>query len=227
MTRTTNARVAGITFLAYIALGIGSMVLSGRASAGEGIAAILASLAQHAATVRLVALLDLLCGFSAVILGVTLYAITRDEDPDIARFGFACRLCEGLVGAVSIQSSLSLLWVATAPAAQAPSVAGAHDLGSLLQWGHPGGYLISATFFAAGSAAFAWLLLRGRIIPVALGWLGLIASALLVAALPLQIAGVLPGSVVSFLWIPMAAFEVPVAIWFLVKGAAPARRVAA
>ena len=39
MTRTTNARVAGFTFLIYIALGIAAMVLSGRAGNAEGIAA--------------------------------------------------------------------------------------------------------------------------------------------------------------------------------------------
>jgi hypothetical protein len=38
MTRTTNARVAGFTFLFYIAAGITSLVLFGRAAGGEGIA---------------------------------------------------------------------------------------------------------------------------------------------------------------------------------------------
>ena len=35
MTRTTNARIAGFTFLAYIAAGITSMVLFRRAAPGE------------------------------------------------------------------------------------------------------------------------------------------------------------------------------------------------
>ena len=38
MTRTTNARIAGVTYLFYIAVGLTSMVLSGRASGGAGIA---------------------------------------------------------------------------------------------------------------------------------------------------------------------------------------------
>ncbi len=42
MTRTTNARIAGFTFLFYIAAGIASMVLFGRATGSEGIAAQLA-----------------------------------------------------------------------------------------------------------------------------------------------------------------------------------------
>jgi len=39
MTRTTNARIAGFTFLFYIAVAFPSMILLGRATSGEGIAA--------------------------------------------------------------------------------------------------------------------------------------------------------------------------------------------
>jgi hypothetical protein len=45
--------------------------------------------------------------------------------------------------------------------------------------------LVCATFFAVGSTLFAWLLLRARLVPVAVSWLGVIASALLVIVLPL------------------------------------------
>ncbi len=52
MTRTTNARVAGLTFFVYIALGITAMVLFGRATDAQGVAAKLAGIAQHASDVR-------------------------------------------------------------------------------------------------------------------------------------------------------------------------------
>jgi hypothetical protein len=38
MTRTTNARIAGFTFLFYIAVGVASMVLSGQATGAAGTA---------------------------------------------------------------------------------------------------------------------------------------------------------------------------------------------
>jgi hypothetical protein len=58
MTRTTNARLAGFMFLFYIATGITSMVLFRQATSGaQGTATTLASLAQHATTVRLTAVL--------------------------------------------------------------------------------------------------------------------------------------------------------------------------
>ena len=227
MTRTTNARVAGFTFLAYIALGIPVMVLFGKATHGEGIAARLASIAQHASDMHLAAVLTLCTGFAALVLGVTMYAITRDQDHDLAMLGLACRVGEGVIGGGAIQRSLGLLWLATAAGASAPSSEDAHALGSFLLMGQGSNGLISATFFAVGSTAFSWLLLRGRMIPVALGWLGVLASVLLVVGLPLQLAGVLSGSVAQLMWIPMAAFEIPLALWLLIKGAAmPSRRQA-
>src|SRR5262245_47016379 len=84
MTRTTNARVAGFAFLFYIAVALSGMILEGKASAGEGIPAKLASIAQNVPTMRIAVLLELLSCFSALVLAVTLYAITRDVDPDVA-----------------------------------------------------------------------------------------------------------------------------------------------
>lgn len=105
MTRTTNARVAGFTFLFYIAVGVASMMIFARAAGGEGVAAKLASIAQHASAVR--------------------------------------------------------------------------------------------------------------------------GTVLLVVGLPLDLAGFLSGPVTSAMWIPMALFEVVLAGWLLVKGAAPPARVRA
>jgi hypothetical protein len=224
MTRMANARVAGFTFLAYIAVGVGAAVLFGGATHAEGIAAKLAGIAQHESQVRFAAVLILLTGFMALTLGVTLYAVTRDVDPDVAMMGLACRVVEGVIGGISIQRSLGLLWLATATGADAPDTATANGLGAFLL-GQGWSPIIGATFFAVGSLFFSWLLLRGRMIPAALAWTGVLASVVLVVGLPLQIAGVLSGSVTQLMWIPMAAFEVPVALWLLIKGvAAPARR---
>ena len=121
--------------------------------------------------------LTLFTSLSALVLGVTLYAITREEDADIAMLALTCRVVEAMPGE-------------------------------------------GAFFFAVGSTLFSWLLLRGRMIPVALAWLGVLASVLLVVLLPLQIADVLPGAVIQYMWLPMAAFEIPLGLWLIIKGAA-------
>jgi hypothetical protein len=151
------------------------------------------------------------------VLGVTLYAITRDEDPDLAMLALTCRVGEGVIGGISVQRSLGLLWLATAAGATAPNTEVAHDLAAFLRWGQGWSPTIAATFFAVGSTLFSWLLLRGRMIPAALAWLGVLASILLVVGLSLELAGV---SVTQFIWLPMAAFEIPFALWLLFKGAA-------
>ena len=163
MTYRTNARIAGVAYFVYFAAGIGSLVLSGRAHATD--------------------VLSVMTSFSALVLGVTLYAITREEDPDIAMLGLACRVIEGIPGEGTI-------------------------------------------YFAVGSTLFAWLLLRGRMIPIALAWLGVIAGVLLVVILLLQRAGLFGGAVnwsspVTWLTsLPMLVFEVALALWLLIKGVA-------
>lgn len=164
MTRRTTARVAGVAFLLYIVAGITSLGLAGRAS--------------------LVGVLSVVTSLCALTLGVTLYAMTRDVDPDLALFGLVCRVVEAI----------------------------------------PGDSQVAAIFFAVGSTVFALLLLRGRLIPVALAALGVFASVLLVVVLLLQRAGLGGGptgwasSLTWLLWLPMLAFELGFAGWLLIKG---------
>jgi len=164
MTRTTNARLAGVALLFYIAAGISALMLARW---------------PHARSV-----LSLLTSFAALVLGVTLYAITRDEDRDLALLGMACRIVEAV----------------------------------------PGGEGVGAIFFAVGSTIFAWLLLRGRLIPLALARLGVVASVLLVVILFMQRGGLFASavnwssSVAWFVWLPMLVFEVALALWLIIKG---------
>jgi hypothetical protein len=126
------------------------------------------------------------------VLGVTLYSLTRDEDPDLALLALTCRVIEAI------------------PGHEAP------------------------IFFAVGSTIFCWLLLRGRMIPVALAWLGVVASALLVIILPLQRAGLFGGrgswgsSMTWMIWMPALVFEIAFALWLIIKGVtAPVTKQAA
>jgi len=163
MTLRTNARVAGVAFLVYIVAGVASLAMA-RTSATD--------------------VLLVFTSFSALVLGVTLYAITRQVDPDLALLALVCRVVEGVPG-------------------------------------HGG----AAIFFAVGSTIFCWLLLRGRMIPDALAWLGVVASALLVAILLLQRAQLLGGtnwygSITWLVWMPMLVFELAFAGLLIVKGVA-------
>ena len=218
MTRSTNARVVGVAYLLYIAVAFPSMFISGRATAGSDIPAKLATMARHAGDVRLSAVLGLVGCLCALVLAVTLYAVTRDEDRDVAMLGLTCRVAEGITGAVGIPATLALLSLATAGSADASAMNGMHAVGALVLRQSSA---VGAWFFAVGSTAFSWLLLRGRLIPVWLAWLGVVASVILVIALPLQIGALLPAPLATLMWLPMAAFEIPLGVWFIAKGVRP------
>jgi uncharacterized protein DUF4386 len=192
MTRPTTARIAGVTFLLYIAAGVSDVAI---------------------APARLVSvLLSLIMSFSAVVLGVTLYRITCDEDADLATLALTCRVGEGLLAAMFIAASLAVQPLEATNAVRA-FVLSARAFN----------VQIVATFFAVGSTLFSYLLLRGRLIPGVLAWLGVLASLLLVVGLPLQLGGVLAGPVTMLMWLPMLAFEVPLGLWLIGKGVATPR----
>ncbi len=133
MTRRTNARLAGFTFLFYIAIALTEMGLSGRISGGKGTAERLANIAQHVPQMRLVIVLVMLTIFSALVLAVTLYGLTRDVDPDLALLALTCRVTEGVTNVVPTIAKLGLLSLATTVAtATGPEAATASALGALL-----------------------------------------------------------------------------------------------
>lgn len=219
MTRTTNARIAGFTFLFYIAVGVTTMIISRSVPAAVDTAGRLAIMAEHASVYRVNMLLGVLTGFIALTLGVALYGITRDEDHELSLLALSCRLGEGLSIMFPTFATLGLLWLATGDTnTRAP---GALVLAEFLAHVQGWNVTLAATFFAVGSTLFCWLLLRGRMIPGALAWLGIFASVLLLVALPLQLVGVLRGGAAMLMWLPMAAFEIPLGIWLLVKGVGP------
>lgn len=78
MTVRTNARVAGAAYFLYLGAGIGSMAAASYPVARD--------------------LLITLLPFCAVALGVTLYALTRHVDEDLALLGMALRLLEAAPG---------------------------------------------------------------------------------------------------------------------------------
>jgi uncharacterized MAPEG superfamily protein len=212
------AKVAGFTILFYIVVGLTSVVLHSRATDTGGTNSMLAQIAEHESAMRLTILLELLECFAALVLAVTLYGITRDESHELAMMALVCRVSEGVLGALGIRKTLSLLWLSKAgTGANVP--ADTNVLGDFLLM--PGqSAMIGAPFFAVGSMIFSYLLLRGRIVPAPLAWLGVIASVLLVVGVPLQLADFFEVPMTLYLWLPMVAYQILLGFWLLIKGVA-------
>ena len=220
MTRRASARVAGAMFLAYIVVGVAELLAGRGATSGDTAAARLASIAQRDASAYRVVLGIVIC-FVALTLAV--YGITRDEDQELAVLGLAFRAGEAVLGLLSTVATVGLLSLAsgrrivtTSPGVDAVA-AFLLDVARATQRSRRR-FSRSAARSSPGSCC------RGRAIPVALAWLGVIASVLLVVVLPLQLAGVFRGPIAQIPWIPMAAFEIALAFWLLIKGVAAPRR---
>jgi hypothetical protein len=161
-----NARIAGFTLLGYFAVGLGELAIP--------------------RTAPFAAVLPMLTSFAALIMAVTLYALTRSQDEDIARLGMVCRIIEGV-----------------------PRLGG-------------------ELHFALGNLLFAWLFLRGRLIPTPLASLGVAAAAVLILFIPVQLAGYFGGPGPQawrfpITWatrLPMLLFELTLAVWLIVRGVA-------
>ncbi len=57
-------------------------------------------------------------------------------------------------------------------------------------------------------------------VPTWLAWLGVAGSALVAVEMFLEVGGVLSGMITQLVWIPVAVFELTLAGWLIVKGAA-------
>jgi hypothetical protein len=219
-----NARIAGITFLLYIVTGITSMALSGaNGGTADTTAAKLASIAGHPWLMRINVVMALLSAAYALVLGVTLYSLTRDQDHDLAITALFCRAGEGLISVIFCVRSLALLSLAMGGSTPAVDPAATQALAGVLLKIGVWAPLLAATCFAVGSTLFSCLFLRARSIPVALSWLGIVSSVLLLPLLPLQLVGLLHPPLVSLMWMPMLAFEVGLALWLIIKGVAASR----
>ena len=55
-------------------------------------------------------------------------------------------------------------------------------------------------------------------IAVALAWIGVVGSAIVLVGLPLDLVGWLHGPVTQLMWLPIAVFEIVGGFWLLIKG---------
>ena len=216
MTTRTNARIAGFMFLFYIVSGIVGMIFFEQATKGADAAAKLASITAHLPQFGVAFLFALVGIFNALVLGAALYALTRDQDRDLALLGLLCRVVEGAINAVPAFAILALFALATG-AVESDAVT-TRTLAAMWLKASFWSTSIGATVFALGSALFAYLLLKARSIPSWLGWVGLVASVQLLVTAPLTGLGVIRGAGMGLMWLPMLVFEVTLGLLLLIRG---------
>lgn len=213
MTLRNDARLAGVIYLAYTVFAMASAIIYGNAVAGADMLQRLSNMTHMLTEVRVTVLLDLLQVLCALGLAVTLYRLTSGVDKTLAMIAMLFRAGEGLLGTSAITSKLQLMQLATTAQDHAANA-------TLL-----GGYVFnkpdtvfSEFCFVIGGTLFAYLFLRGKLIPLLLAWIGVITIGAQAVCVSLQIAGFLSESVVDKIWFLIMIYEIPLGIWLIVKG---------
>lgn len=216
MTQRAEARLAGFAYLSYIVFTMSSTMTYGRAIAGDGVAQQLSSLSHMIFQARITVLLDLLQVVSALVLAVTLYRLTKVVDPTLALLAMLFRVGEGLLGSLSILDKVQLMHLATVVTGNTTDAAGARLLGNYIL--NRPDELFSEFCFVIGGFIFAWLFLRGRLIPSLLAWIGVVSIGVQIVCVSLNIAGFMSVSVVNLIWLLIMTYEIPLGLWLIVKG---------
>lgn len=216
------ARLAGGMFLFVIAaILVSSTFQNGGVGGSDDIAGALRAIAENAVGFRVSIVFLVVASLATLVLAAMLYALTKRQDENLAILALACRTAEAALYAVGILSVLILLSLS------AESTAGAQELGAVVVDVESLSTNVGATFFALGSTIFAYLLLKARAVPIPLAVLGVVASLILVVAVPLETAAgrTTADGASIIMWLPMFAFEIATGVWLLAKGArTPDRR---
>lgn len=216
MTRAVVARVAGATFLLYVAVKVASAILF-EGSIGSGAAASrLAAVAAHASDLRIATVLALGNCVCALVMAVSLYFYARASHPELSTLVLTCRAGEAVLFGVFALGIIALVFIAEY-STQASRDTDAALVAAIIRSARHA-TLVASFFFAIGSAAFAWVLLRARLAPRPLAALGLFGSLVPAVGMPLQIIGALQGFNTGLLWVLMFSFEIALGAWLLATG---------
>ena len=157
MTVTVNGRLCGIAYIVYVVAGIASM----------------------AAPPESRGIFDAVTAFCALTLGVTLYALTRDVDRDLALIGMACRLIEAAPGLGEIYFAVGstifcwlllrgtlipapLAWLGLASSAGLVALIAVQlTLGSATNWSAPVTWVVWFPMLIFELTFAVWLLTKG------------------------------------------------------------------
>jgi hypothetical protein len=216
VTRAVVARIAGATFLLYIPVKVASAILF-EGSVGRGAAASrLDAVAAHAGDLRTATVLALANCACALVMAVSLYFYTRTSHAELSTLVLVSRTGEAVLFGAFALSIIALVSIATS-STQASRDIDARLVAAIIRSARHA-TLVASFFFAIGSAAFAWVLLRARLAPRSLAAMGLLGSLVPAAGMPLQIIGATGGFNTGLLWVLMFLFEIVLGVWLLASG---------
>jgi hypothetical protein len=167
------------------------------------------------------AILEIIATAAIVGIPIAMFPILKNYNEGLALGYVGTRIFEGITIFLNTIVLLSILalskqFVNTAT----PDVSYFQTSGSLLLATRDQISMLVDFPFAPGAVIFNYLLYRTKLIPRWLAALGLIGGTLLFVTTPLHMFGFNPEPM-EFLYLPIAAQEMILAVWLIVKGFSP------
>ena len=221
------ARVAGCIYLAAMALGIFSQTfILGRIVVPGDAAATANNILASEELFRLGVALDVVTFASDVVIAWALFELLKAVDAPLALLGALLRVADGAILAVTtFDGLLTLRLLSGADYLRALDAQQLQSLARLFISARGLGFDVGFFFLGLGSALFAYLLFKSRYVPRLLAGWGVFASLLLAAgSLAVILSPGFAASASMSYMIPMFFYEVPLGLWFLVKGVSVGER---
>jgi hypothetical protein len=215
------ARVAGFIYLFAMALGIFSQVfILGRIVVPGDAAATANNILASEGLFRLGIAVDVITFVSDVVIAWAFYELLKSVDKSLALLGAFLRIADGTILAVTTLNGLiTLRLLSGVDYLHAFETSQLQSLARLFMSARGVGFDVGFVFLGLGSTVFAYLLFKSRYVPRALAGWGVFSSlALAVGSLAMILFPWFAANSSMTYMVPMFFYEVPLGLWFLVKG---------
>ena len=223
------ARVAGFIYLAAMALGIFSQVfILGRIVVPGDAAATANHIVASEGLFRLGIAVDVVTFASDVVIAWAFYELLKAVDAPLALLGAWLRVADAAILAVTTFAGLvTLKLLSGAQYLRSLDEAQLQSLARLFVSARGLGFDVGFVFLGLGSALLAFVLYKSRYVPRLLAGWGVFASLLLAAgSLAVILRPDFAGAASMTYMVPMFFYEVPLGLWFLIRGVRVPERAA-
>lgn len=215
------ARVAGSIYLSAMALSIFSQIfVLGRMVVPGDAAATASNILASEGLFRLGIAVDVITFASDVVIAWAFYELLKSVDKSLALLGAFLRIADGTILAVTTFNGLiTLRLLSGVDYLHAFDANQLQSLARLFIGARGIGFDIGFVFLGLGSTVFAYLLFKSRYVPRALAGWGIFSSlTLAIGSLAMILFPWFAANASMTYMIPMFFYEVPLGLWFLVKG---------
>lgn len=215
----TYTKIAGITYLIIILLGIFSVnvVESSLVTKGKS-AELYQNIFSNEFLFRVGVVSELLMYLLVVILSLSLFVILKSINKNLALLALLLRTAEAIVGSATIVLS-GLIPLYLSKIKEGLSIEYVHSIANLFLYTRTSGLNIVLLFVGVGGVIFCYLFLKSKYVPKFLaGWGIFTYLSMILLSLTSFLLPNLPETYKMYLYTPGALFEIIFGLWLFIKG---------